>query len=397
MALLPGSAAIDAVPANACPVTTDQRGVSRPQGGACDAGAYELAAPNVAALSATSTSPTSGTVTATINPNLTPQDTRVTVRYGTTTAYGSTTAVQDIGNGGTPIPFSATLAGLTPGTTYHYDIVAINGDGTTVSSDATFATVRAVATSITKSSAAGSRLALTVACNGGLSGSVCSGPMTMTSRVTSQGKSVVAVAALVAKGKGNGKGKGKAKPPKKGKKKVTTTVTVGAGTYSVVSGHTKTMQLNLNAAGMKLLTQFYKLPVKLTLGGAAPTTKAITFSYGRLHISPAYQWAFSKTFAFATELKLSGLPHASRVTVVCHGGGCPFAKKGFAAPKHGALDIAPALKQHHLSVGSTVDLEITAANTVGEVVRFTVVSGKLPKESFLCLPPGTRAPTACAA
>ena len=47
MALPPGSAAIDFVPANACPVTTDQRGVARPQGAACDAGAYELAPPSI--------------------------------------------------------------------------------------------------------------------------------------------------------------------------------------------------------------------------------------------------------------------------------------------------------------------------------------------------------------
>ena len=39
-ALLGGSPAIDAAGAAACPAT-DQRGVSRPQGAACDAGAYE--------------------------------------------------------------------------------------------------------------------------------------------------------------------------------------------------------------------------------------------------------------------------------------------------------------------------------------------------------------------
>jgi hypothetical protein len=48
IALLPGSPAIDAVPTADCtdtsgnPVTTDQRGVSRPQGTACDIGAFEL-------------------------------------------------------------------------------------------------------------------------------------------------------------------------------------------------------------------------------------------------------------------------------------------------------------------------------------------------------------------
>ena len=43
-ALLPGSPAIDLVPASgaSCP-TTDQRGVTRPQGPACDAGAFEVA------------------------------------------------------------------------------------------------------------------------------------------------------------------------------------------------------------------------------------------------------------------------------------------------------------------------------------------------------------------
>jgi hypothetical protein len=45
-ALLPGSPALDAIPLAAClvygvPLTTDQRGVKRPQGSACDIGAYE--------------------------------------------------------------------------------------------------------------------------------------------------------------------------------------------------------------------------------------------------------------------------------------------------------------------------------------------------------------------
>jgi hypothetical protein len=41
-ALLPGSVAIDWVPAEMCEVDTDQRGVDRPQGDACDVGAFEV-------------------------------------------------------------------------------------------------------------------------------------------------------------------------------------------------------------------------------------------------------------------------------------------------------------------------------------------------------------------
>jgi choice-of-anchor A domain-containing protein len=42
IALLTGSRAIDAIPATACAVSTDQRGVARPQGNGCDIGAFEL-------------------------------------------------------------------------------------------------------------------------------------------------------------------------------------------------------------------------------------------------------------------------------------------------------------------------------------------------------------------
>lgn len=51
IALLAGSAAIDAVPAGSCldavgaALTNDQRGVTRPQGSACDAGAFEVVVP----------------------------------------------------------------------------------------------------------------------------------------------------------------------------------------------------------------------------------------------------------------------------------------------------------------------------------------------------------------
>jgi hypothetical protein len=41
-ALLPGSVAIDHIPEADCAITTDQRGVARPQGLACDVGAFEL-------------------------------------------------------------------------------------------------------------------------------------------------------------------------------------------------------------------------------------------------------------------------------------------------------------------------------------------------------------------
>lgn len=61
MALLPGSPAIDAVPAGDCTLTSDQRGYSRPDeladNGTCDIGAYEATAPTTVVISPTGAVP----------------------------------------------------------------------------------------------------------------------------------------------------------------------------------------------------------------------------------------------------------------------------------------------------------------------------------------------------
>ena len=64
--------------------------------------------------------------------------------YGKTTAYGSTTPDQDAGSGQDPVDASANLSGLTPGTVYHYRVVATNAAGTTRGPDKTFTTTRAL-------------------------------------------------------------------------------------------------------------------------------------------------------------------------------------------------------------------------------------------------------------
>ena len=138
IALGAGSAAVDLIPpASGCP-PTDQRGVARPHGAGCDAGAYELAPPLISGASATATSPTTATIKAGVNPNL--QDTTVVVDYGTTTAYGPTSTSEDIGAGNTPGPLGVQLSGLAPGVTYHAQLVVMNADGASRSADLVFTT-----------------------------------------------------------------------------------------------------------------------------------------------------------------------------------------------------------------------------------------------------------------
>jgi len=72
--------------------------------------------------------PTTATVSGSVNPNGTA--TTWHVEYGTTTSYGTPTAGVSAGSGTASVAVSQTLTGLTPGTSYHYRIVATSTAGT---------------------------------------------------------------------------------------------------------------------------------------------------------------------------------------------------------------------------------------------------------------------------
>jgi hypothetical protein len=85
---------------------------------------------------------TSATIEAAVNPN--GLDTHVRVEYGTEAGYTSSTPSSDIGAADTVQAPALTLNGLTPGTTYHYRVVAENllseGPQATIGPDHSFST-----------------------------------------------------------------------------------------------------------------------------------------------------------------------------------------------------------------------------------------------------------------
>ena len=66
--------------------------------------------------------------------------TTVSFQYGPTAGYGQSTAGVPIGSSLFPSDVGADLAGLAPGATYHFRLVATNGIGTTFGPDLTFTT-----------------------------------------------------------------------------------------------------------------------------------------------------------------------------------------------------------------------------------------------------------------
>ena len=128
IALRDGSPAIDA--GASCPAV-DQTGLART--GTCDLGAYEWTPPIVPTPVGATTTTTTAAITGVAN--LTHAGT-YHVDYGLTDAYGAQTAPQPIAESSV----SATIEGLTPGTTYHYRLVVDGSDGEAHGADATFTT-----------------------------------------------------------------------------------------------------------------------------------------------------------------------------------------------------------------------------------------------------------------
>src|SRR5262249_46905356 len=95
-------------------------------------------APTATTGTASTVTATAATLNGTVNPNgLT---TTAFFQWGTTTAYGNTTASLALGSGTSTVAAFAQLSGLLPNTTYHFRIVASSSQGTTNGLDGSFTT-----------------------------------------------------------------------------------------------------------------------------------------------------------------------------------------------------------------------------------------------------------------
>src|SRR5712692_1791384 len=90
-------------------------------------------APTASTGPVTAVGPTTATVSGSVNPNGTA--TTWYVEYGTSTSYGSKTTSASAGSGTGGVAVSPTLTGLTPGTSYHYRVVATSTAGTAQGAD----------------------------------------------------------------------------------------------------------------------------------------------------------------------------------------------------------------------------------------------------------------------
>jgi streptogramin lyase len=137
----------------------------------------------------------------------------------------------------------------------------------------------------------------------------------------------------------------------------------------------------------------------LTWTTASTTSPPVTLAYTRITAPITVAWAWvgkpcRRCYTIVKRLSVAALPVGATVQLSCAGRGCPLRKRTFKVAGR-TLTMTKAFKHARLAAGSKIVLEITATNSLGEVVTYTTRAGSAPRSSNQCLPPGARRPTLC--
>lgn len=124
-------------------------------------------------------------------------------------------------------------------------------------------------------------------------------------------------------------------------------------TFAPAVGTQARVPVSLNAAGRRLLGEFYELPAQLTLSGTAAASNTITFAYAKLKDPVGYTFGYHQTYTSVPEFAMTGLLPHSHVDVRCRGGGRPStshaAAQGISHLHRPIWRHAPACRRHHPS------------------------------------------------
>jgi hypothetical protein len=194
-----------------------------------------------------------GTTSATVTGLDNPQGASVTAsfQYGTTTAYGQSTAPATLAPSNSLTPFSAQLSGLAAATTIHYRAVVTSDFGTFPGADRTLRTGSPTPpppgsghASVGHAKVSGRNAIVRASC-AGASGATCKLTLKLTVTETLKGHRLIAVKA------------------RKHATKIHKVVIVGSAQVTLGAGQTRLVKIGLNRTGRNLLAHHH--PLKATL------------------------------------------------------------------------------------------------------------------------------------
>jgi hypothetical protein len=239
------------------------------------ANAYQPGAP------VTGSSSNVGSSTATASGTINPEGAAVNVSfdYGTTTAYGQSTAAQSTGVSNASTAFAAELTGLPAGTTIHYRAAAVSDFGKFLGSDQTLTTTSPATSppapggtppgeakaSAGKARVSGTSAIVRLSCAGS-AGARCRIALRLTVTERFKGHKLIAVTAGASRS---------------GRVNV---VVVGTTSVTLKAGQTQTVRITLSRAGKRLLAHRHVLKSRLRItqatakaAAAAVSSQIVTF------------------------------------------------------------------------------------------------------------------------
>jgi Putative metal-binding motif len=93
-------------------------------------------------------------------------------------------------------------------------------------------------------------------------------------------------------------------------------------------------------------------------------------------------------------LRVRDAPAGARVTIRCLGRRCRFERRKAKIRANGTANLR-RLVRRRLRPRTTLEVRITAPNSIGKVVRYPIRRGRIPEGRTLCLPPGAKKPSRC--
>ncbi len=220
------------------------------------ADAYQPGTPVTGAASVVTNS--SATVDGSVNPL--GASVNVHFDFGTTTAYGQSTAAQKAGPDNAVDRFSAQLGGLPAGTTIHYRVVAVSDFGTFVGADQTFRTQPAAGrTSVGTATVSGTAASVPVSC-AGQAGATCQLELVLAVTDRLHGHRLIAV---------NARRSVRADHEPR---------VIGRTDVTLTAGQSQTVQVALNHAGRELLEDRHHLHATLLVFQVLPDGHVVTVS-----------------------------------------------------------------------------------------------------------------------
>jgi hypothetical protein len=335
--------------------------------------AFVTAPPVVSTGGASSLGESTATIDGTVNPN--GLASTASFQYGTTAAYGLSTAGQSAGSSETTASVDASIAGLAPATTYHFRILAESSAGISYGADQTFTTPAAPPPPPAP-------IAPTSTAAPAISGTPIRGQALSVSQGT---WSNVPTAFAYQWQSCDG---------------------AGESCASLPGANEPTRDLSQADVGHRLRA----LVTASNLGGSGTAISAISPVIGS-QVEAAMTWNFewSRRYTTVDSLIVNEIPPASTVEVTCSGRGCPFRDhlahaashtrcrgRKCKAP-HGAApqteaNLTPLFKSRHLGVGSRIAVHIVKAAWIGKSFVFTMRANHAPSVDIACLALGSSRP-----